>query len=166
MKCGVTLHRRQSDSGGLEPFQSSVAQHLSPHGSFAAEGTCGSCLVCPYLGLADELWQLTSEQPVKESACNEESAAWETDAIIFQIKLFPCTAWFWQAQCAGGCHVVGYSKITVCLFIWAWGRSKYPGPTYPCELIENAESGLHSGFGIRPVDEPGQSEIQRQTVLI
>lgn len=151
---------------GLEPFQSSVAQHLSPHGSFAAEGTCGSCLVCPYLGLADELWQLTSEQPVKESACNEESAAWETDAIIFQIKLFPCTAWFWQAQCAGGCHVVGYSKITVCLFIWAWGRSKYPGPTYPCELIENAESGLHSGFGIRPVDEPGQSEIQRQTVLI
>lgn len=152
--------------GGLECFQSSVAQHLSPHGSFAAEETCGSCLVCPYLGLADELWQLTSEQPVKESACNEESAAWETDAIIFQIKLFPCTAWFWQAQCAGGCHVVGYSKIPVCLFVWARGRSKYPAPTYQCELIENAESGLPSGFGQLPVDEPGQSEIQRQTVLI
>lgn len=77
---------------GLECFQSSVAQHLSPHGSFSAEDACGSCLFCPYLGMPDELWQLMSEQPVKETACNEESAAWETDAIIFQIKLFPCSA--------------------------------------------------------------------------
>lgn len=160
---------------GLECFQSSVAQHLSPHGSVAAEETCGSCLVCPYLGMADELWQLMSEQPVKETACNEESAAWETDAIIFQIKLFPALPgpyWLWQAQCAGGCHVVGYSEITVCLFFWARGKANILAlPTrvkmwlHTYSFVENAESGLQSGFGLLPVDEPGQSEIQSQTDL-
>lgn len=108
---------------GLECFQSSVAQHLSPHGSFAAEETCGSCLVCPYLGMADELWQLMSEQPVKESACNEESAAWETDAIIFQIKLFPCCG----RTSSGRLNVpvavtwwVILRSLSVCLSEWCW----------------------------------------------
>lgn len=88
-KWNVVLHYLASEwlrvwsvSRALWP---SIYLHMTP---FSAEETCGSCLFCPYLGMADELWQLMSEQPVKETACNEESAAWETDAIIFQMKLF------------------------------------------------------------------------------
>lgn len=69
--------------------------------------------------MVDELWQLMSEQPVKETACNEESAAWETDAIIPQIKLFLCFAGayqLWQAEYASGYHVGGYSEISFFLF--------------------------------------------------
>lgn len=124
--------------------------------------------------MADELWQLMCEQPVKETAYNEESAAWETDAIIFQIKLFPYSAglyWLWQAQCAGGCHVVGYSEITLCLS--RGGEANILAlPTrvkmclYTYSFIENTESGLQSRFGQLPVDETGQSETQSQIVLI
>ena len=123
---------------GLECFQSSVARHLSPHGSVAAEETCGSCLVCPYLGMADELWQLMSEQPVKETACNEESAAWETDAIVFQIKLFPCTAGAILALAGSMCRWLSRGGLfwDHCLFVFrSEGKSKYLGPTYTCENV-------------------------------
>lgn len=86
----------------IEGAGTSVAQHLSPHGSCINCGHFGSCLVCLYLCLADELWQLTPEQPVRESACNEEFAVWQTDSFIFLMKLFPCATWLWQAQSAYG----------------------------------------------------------------
>ncbi len=40
----------------------------------------------------DELWQMTSEQPVKESACNEQPACLR--GIISQIKLFSSCLFF------------------------------------------------------------------------
>ena len=85
------------------------SQSWSLCSSSAVQEPRGNCLSHPYLGMADELWQLMPEQPVKETACNEEAAAWETDAIISQIKLFPRSALdyqLWQAEyiCQGQSH--------------------------------------------------------------
>lgn len=115
---------------GLECFQISTWLLCS-------RGDLWRLLSLPYLGLADELWWLMSEQSVKESACNEESAAWETDAIIFQIKLFHALPGSGRLTVA---VAVTWWAILRSLFFWARCRNKYPGRTNTCEPIEKAES--------------------------
>lgn len=174
MKCGVTLHSCHTDWGFAVFCElcgpAFITSH--PHDSFSAEETHGSCLFCPYLGMADELWQLMSEQPVKESACNEESAAWGTDAIIFQIKLFPCSAEAILVLAGLLCRRLSRGGLfwDPILFVGRWGWWGLCGGKmwlYIYSFIDNANSGLHSHFVCQLwVDETGRSEIQSQTVLV
>lgn len=91
---------QSTDMRVIEGSGMSVAQHLSPHGFCINYGHFSSSFVCLFLRLVDELWQLTPEQPVKESACNETFTFWQRDSIIFSVKLFSSAAWLWQAQSA------------------------------------------------------------------
>lgn len=146
----------------------SIYLHMAP---LQLRRLLAAAYFAPYLGMADEPWQLMSEQPVKKTACNEESAAWETDAIIFQIKLFPCSAGAISALAGSMCwwlsrDTVGYSEIFV---FWTRGGGEaniLALPTrvkmwlYTYSFIENAESGLQTCFGQLPVDEASDTQSQ------
>lgn len=108
--------------------------------------------------MPDGLWHLMCEQPVKETACNEESAVWATDAIQLQIQLFPCAAGATLAL-TGYQHrelsLTGLFTCQQCLFFWGKRKRSWAylhGGERGCTQIDSQKMQCALVFWRLPVD--------------